>query len=302
MRKPAAQVVVHADDIGMCHGANAAFLELSQLGICTAGSVMVPCPWFLETAELAEEHPELDIGVHLTLNAEKRHYRWRPLTAPGQSAGLTDGDGYFWRTVDELRRHARPEAVEAELIAQIEAALAAGIDVTHLDAHMGGATLVPEFVGIYLKLAETYRVPALVTHSSAAYDSRHNLGEIDAEAFERAGAFGRERGWPVFDQVLETPWERGEDSRAAYGKLFDRVEGGLVFLALHFNAPGEIESIEPATAHIRTQEYEVFRSEAFSRSLADRGWKLTGLKPYRDALRPLSMPSPRREEHESGNS
>jgi predicted glycoside hydrolase/deacetylase ChbG (UPF0249 family) len=284
MRKPAAQVVVHADDIGMCHGANAAFLELSRLGICTAGSVMVPCPWFLETAEMAAKHPELDIGVHLTLNAEKRHYRWRPLTAPGQSAGLTDGDGYFWRTVDELRRHARPEAVEAELTGQVEAALAAGIDVTHLDAHMGAAR-VPEFVGIYLKLAETYRVPALVTRNFAAYDPRHNLGEIDAAAFERAGAFSRERGWPVFDQVLETPWERGDDAQAAYGKLFDRVEGGLVFLALHFNAPGEIESIEPATAHIRTQEYELFRSEAFGRSLADRGWQLTGLRPYRDALR-----------------
>ena len=35
----------------MSHGANAAFLELSRLGTCSSGSVMVPCPWFPEAAE-----------------------------------------------------------------------------------------------------------------------------------------------------------------------------------------------------------------------------------------------------------
>ena len=36
---------------------------------------MVPCPWFLEPAEAAASDPTLDVGVHLTLNAEKRHYK-----------------------------------------------------------------------------------------------------------------------------------------------------------------------------------------------------------------------------------
>ena len=75
------RVVVHQDDVGMCHGANVAFVELSRLGTITCGSVMVPCPWFSEIAELAADDPTLDLGVHLTLTAEKTHYRWRPLTA-----------------------------------------------------------------------------------------------------------------------------------------------------------------------------------------------------------------------------
>ena len=57
--------ILHADDVGMCHGANASFLELSASGAITCGSVMVPCPWFPEMARAAaasacaEAAPEL---------------------------------------------------------------------------------------------------------------------------------------------------------------------------------------------------------------------------------------------------
>ena len=47
------RIVLHQDDVGMCHGANVAFGELSDLGSITSGSVMVPCPWFREAAEMA---------------------------------------------------------------------------------------------------------------------------------------------------------------------------------------------------------------------------------------------------------
>ena len=62
---PDARIVIpHQDDVGMCHGANTAFAAVAGQGFITAGSAMVPCPWFLELAELAAARPELDIGVH----------------------------------------------------------------------------------------------------------------------------------------------------------------------------------------------------------------------------------------------
>ena len=152
------RVVIHQDDVGMCHGANVAFVELSRAGAVTSGSVMVPCPWFSEIAEIAAADRALDLGVHLTLTSEKAHYRWRPITGPPASAGLVDASGYMWRSVTEVRRHADPAAVEVELRAQVEAAIAAGIDVTHLDAHMGTA-LAPEFCAIYLQLGVDHRLP-----------------------------------------------------------------------------------------------------------------------------------------------
>jgi chitin disaccharide deacetylase len=59
----AKRVVVHEDDVGMNHGANMAFLELSKAGICTAVSVMVPCPWFPQAARMARENPDLDLAL-----------------------------------------------------------------------------------------------------------------------------------------------------------------------------------------------------------------------------------------------
>ncbi|MFM8777180.1 MAG: ChbG/HpnK family deacetylase, partial [Actinomycetota bacterium] len=73
-------IVLHQDDVGMCHGANVAFKELSALGSITSGSVMVPCPWFAEAAKMAASDSRLDLGVHLTLTAEKEFYRWRPIS------------------------------------------------------------------------------------------------------------------------------------------------------------------------------------------------------------------------------
>jgi predicted glycoside hydrolase/deacetylase ChbG (UPF0249 family) len=280
----AKRVVVHQDDVGMCHGANVAFVELSHLGVITSGSVMVPCPWFPEIAEVAAADPSLDVGVHLTLTAEKAHYRWGPISGPSPSAGLVDSSGYLWRDVSSVRRHAHPDAVEIELRAQIDRALAAGIDVTHVDAHMGSA-LAPEFCEIYLRLGEAYQVPILLTSTLAGYEpNSHVAGATEADLAPFVG-MARGIGQPVFDVVLETPFKRRETEAAApvYRELLDRVPDGLSFLALHPTAPGEIEVIEPDTAHIRTDEYELFRSEDFRASLS--GFQITGMRPLRDTLR-----------------
>lgn len=278
------QLVVHEDDLGMCHGANVAFLDLSQRGICTSGSVMVPCPWFLEIAAMQADHPALDIGVHLTLNAEKSYYRWRPLTRTTRAAGLTDSDGYAWRTVGELRRHAAPEAVETELRTQIETALNAGIDVTHLDSHMG-ALLCPEFVAVYARVGLDYDLPILLTRSYADYDPRHNLGDLgDGAALAEAVRRTEAAGVAIADQVLETPWVRTSSVQAAYTDLVARLKPGLNFLALHFNAPGEIEAIEPGSAHVRTEEFALFQDGAFTTKLTT-GCDLVGMRAFRDRMR-----------------
>lgn len=270
----------------MCHGANSAFLELTSLGACSSGAVMVPCPWFLEMAEAAAADPAIDLGVHLTLNAEKRHYKWRPLTSPPKSAGLTDDNGFFLADVASTRRRAHPEAVEAELRAQIDAAYAAGIDVTHLDAHMGAA-LSPEFCEIYIRLGIDYRLPILLTSSLSAYSPNDNLVGVTEEAYMRGVETARASGFAIFDAAVQTTWQRpaSKPVEPAYKAIIDGVRDGLTFFCLHFNAPGELEFIEPRSAYIRTQEYELFRSAGFRAWLAEQDLDIIGMRLLRDELR-----------------
>lgn len=278
------RVVMHQDDVGMCHGANVAFLELSSLGLISSGSVMVPCPWFPEIAAAAAADPALDVGVHLTLTAEKEHYRWGPISGPSPAAGLTDPGGYLWRDVTSVRRHADPEAVEVALRAQIDRALAAGIDVTHFDAHMG-ATLAPELCAIYVRLGTDYRLPVLMTSSLAGYAPNNHLEGVAEETYAPFVAAAADSGQPLFDAVLETDWDRTASVAEVYQAKFSAVQPGLTFFALHPNAPGELEVIEPDSAHIRTEEYDLFRSEEFRTWLDAQALERIGMRDLRDALR-----------------
>ncbi len=284
--RPATRLVVHADDVGMNHGANRAFLELSRLGTVSAGSVMVPCPWFSEIAEAAAPDGTLDCGVHLTLNSEMTHYRWGPLSRPSLAAGLLDPHGYLWPDVATLRRHAHPEAVEAEWRCQIERARAAGIDITHLDAHMGSA-LAPEWCERYAALGIELEIPTLLTATLGAYGPSNHLAGADEAPYDRAVTAARAAGMPVFDQVLETDFSRPRGRPAGYEAMLGGLDGGLVYCAFHPNAPGgaEIEVIEPDTCHVRTDEYELFRTPYWMRWLESRPFTLTGVRELRDAWR-----------------
>jgi chitin disaccharide deacetylase len=278
------ELVLHADDVGMCHGANAAFVELSKAGTITSGSVMVPCPWFPELAALARDNDLLDVGVHLTLNAEKSSYRWRPMSHATQSSGLLDADGYLWQDVASVRRHAHPDVVEAEWRAQIDCALAAGIDVTHLDAHMGSA-LAPEWCERYVALGVEYRVPILITKTLSAYGPNNHLAGVDESTFEQFVRTARSARLPIFDAVLETDFGRPAGQPVDYRALIGAATGDLVFCAFHPNAPGEVEVIEPGTCHVRTDEYSLFSSSAWSDWLSDQPFTLIGMRKLRDRYR-----------------
>ncbi|HUW13586.1 MAG TPA: ChbG/HpnK family deacetylase, partial [Anaerolineae bacterium] len=149
-------VIMHADDLGMCHAANTAFAALVESGRPLSGSVMVPCPWFPELAALGRAHPEADIGVHLTLNSEHPLYRWGPVSTRDVTSGLLDPDGYSPSTVEALHSRMSADAAMTEMRTQIERALAAGLDVTHLDAHMA-AVVYPSLLRHYVDLALQFR-------------------------------------------------------------------------------------------------------------------------------------------------
>lgn len=169
-------VIISCDDLGASHAANEGVLHSLHGGLASCASLMVPAPWARHAA--AGCRPGDDIGVHLTLNCEYEAYRFGPIT---HAPSLLSGEGGFPRTVDDLWEHADPAEVLRECRAQIERAVAWGIDVTHLAPHLTAITLRPEFFDVYLELAVEFqlpvRLPSTISEDQAGFPFRRLAAE-----------------------------------------------------------------------------------------------------------------------------
>jgi len=149
------KLLLRVDDIGMCHSVNMAMKQLAETGVRFSTSVMFACPWYLEAVEILKTHPEISVGVHLTLNSEWKNYRWGPILGREAVPSLVDGNGYFFSSHAEFNAHEiKTEEVEKELRAQIARAMQSGLKIDYLDYHMGTAVSRPEFRAIVEKLAK----------------------------------------------------------------------------------------------------------------------------------------------------
>lgn len=156
-------LIIHADDLAVAHSENQASFDAMKKGMVNSASIMVPCPWLPEVAEYAKANPDHDLGLHLTLTSEWKHLKWGPVSDGGELTGLVDSNGYFYDNCTAFASQAKPEAVEAELRAQIKKAKSLGIEPTHLDSHMGCLFFQnPVLFGIYLKLGREFGIPAMV--------------------------------------------------------------------------------------------------------------------------------------------
>ena len=156
-------LIVHADDLGAAHSVDIASIKAFEGGLVNSGSIMIPCPWLSEIATYARNHPEADLGLHLTLTSEWTPYRWGPVLSKDRVASLLDSSGYFYLTESEAASHITPREAEAELRSQIERARSVGIQPTHLDSHMGTLYQNKALFEILLRLARENKLPTRVS-------------------------------------------------------------------------------------------------------------------------------------------
>ena len=276
-------LITHADDVGFSHASNVAGFEAMLRGSLTCASTLVPAPWFMETARLQREHPEADIGVHMTLTAEYETYRWRSLTG-GAGSALHAPDGGMWRDVASVVQHVGPEDARAELRAQVEHALAMGIDVTHLDTHMG-TVILPQYLPAYVDLAIEFRLPLfLVRPSDRRIDALGEGAAVYQAQIDRLDALG----WPVLDHIIHrtlseiAPAEK-EDT---FKRMFAELRPGLTHFLVHPAAGGdELDAMAPGDCAHRAGDYAVFRTPMMREYCESLGIKLTGYRAIRDRLR-----------------
>jgi len=154
-------LIIHADDLAVAHSQDAASFDALDKHAVTSASIMVPCPWLTEVADYAKAHPDADLGLHLTLTAEWKTYRWGPIESKDKVPSLLGPDGYLWPEVAPAVQHIKADDAERELRAQVEHANAMGIHPTHLDSHMGVLFSRPDLMAVYVKVAHDYKLPFL---------------------------------------------------------------------------------------------------------------------------------------------
>ena len=175
----------------------------------------------------------------------------------------------MWRRVAHVRANADPKAVVEEWRSQIERALDAGVDVTHLDTHMGSA-FAPEWSDRYVSLGLDFGIPVLMTRTLGGYGVARHLPDVTEDQHRRAVDRAVEAGMPIVDLVIETDFSRPVGvALDLVSVLRGAVDAGheLVFLALHPCHRGEIESIDPGRSHVRTDEVTVLMHPSWSSTL-----------------------------------
>jgi predicted glycoside hydrolase/deacetylase ChbG (UPF0249 family) len=163
------EVLIRLDDIGMNHSVNMAAQKMAETGLPISVSVQFACPWYQEAVAILKEHPNVSVGIHLTLTAEWKYYRWGPVLGQSAVPSLVDTLGYFHYTTREFSKSGyKLDEVEKELSAQIERALHSGLKITYVDPHMGIALSTPELRALTEKLALKYHL-AISTLSNVTY-------------------------------------------------------------------------------------------------------------------------------------
>lgn len=275
-------VIFHADDLGMCQATVSAYRDLSDAGLLSSAAIMMPCAWAPAAAQAIRNLPAADVGVHWTLTSEWPSYRWAPLTGAAGSR-LVDAEGYFHAGVPEARQ-TDPATVRTELAAQLGRALAWGLDITHVDAHMGAAAH-PRYLPELLELALTHGLPPLLPRQPAAAWQAAGLTGEDAQHAEQAAFALEERGVPLVDHLRMLPLDTGGDHAALARQMLRDLPPGITHFILHpARDTPELRAIcgdWPA----RVANYHALLGPDLRRDVHNLGIQVIGYRPLRGLLR-----------------
>ena len=272
-------LIVNSDDFGMCHAVTQGAIEAMEGGLVTSATLMVPCPWFPHVVRFAGSHPDAAIGVHLTLTAEWSSYRWGPVTPCSLVPSLLDPNGYFWESTREVENNATVEDAEREVRAQIDRALAFGIDVTHLDNHMAtlygietlkpdGSGGRPDLLAMVMRVAKDYGLPFRLPYLPEALP---------------AAAEYRRQGFAILDSLIyETGGVPVARKMAFYKDLIRGLKPGVTEIVIHCGQPTDELRAITSTWDERAADRDVFRSAEMQTFIEEQGITIVGYRALRE--------------------
>ena len=276
-------VILHADDIGMCQASVQAFADLWDFGTVSSGAVMMPCSWAPAAAEMCRNNPGIDMGVHATLTSEWNAYRWGPLSTRDPGSGLVDSAGFLFQTSAEFQQNADPDSVLLELSLQVQRAKEWGIDVSHMDTHMG-SILHPQLLPAYIQAGFSNRIPLMMLRGDSDFLLGMGASPEDVEGYLEIISMLEEQGIPLIDHICFMPLDQPDDQISIAKKLLDECPSGITHFILHpsIDSP-EIRDIADDWQS-RVANYKVFMSKDLKDFLGESGIQMIGYRKLRELL------------------
>ena len=263
------RLVVTADDFGLCPEVNEAVRRAHRDGVLTCASLMIGAAAAAEAVTIARDDG-LAVGLHLTL------VEGRPVLPPARVPDLVDAHGGFRSGPVGLgfrlaaSRRVR-EQVAAECAAQVEAFLATGLAIDHVNAHHH-LHVHPYVLAVVLALARRHRIPAVRVPRQPGVPPAAQALSAAALAPWAARARSRLRGAGIVtNDALFGLYETGAMTEAAWLTVVPRVRPGVTEVYCH-PATATRGVLRETMAHYRhADELAALVSPAVGAALARAG-------------------------------
>lgn len=287
--KGAKVVILHVDDAGMSYDSNEGVFKATTQGVANSTSVMMPCPWVPGFVHYLKQHPQLDAGLHLTLTSEWKDYRWGPLAGKDAVPGLVDEEGAMWPNVEDVVKHATPDEVEKEIIAQLARARTMGFTPTHLDSHMGTLFGSPAFLQRYMKVGMENHIPVMLPGGhDKVIQAEMNAPKQMIEQMQQAGKMLWAAGLPVLDDLNNETYSwpipdsiKNDDTKlqgyktAKYIATLKQLQPGVTMVIMHCTAPTEVFKYISNSGAVRNGDLLTMINPVFKKALEDQHIILT---------------------------
>ena len=208
------------------------------------------------------------------LTSEWKRYRWGPVAGKPAVPGLVDEAGCLWHRVSDVVTHASADEVETEMRAQVDKALAMGIQPTHLDSHMG-TCFQPFYIERYVKIGIEKDIPVMMIGG--------HMQHIAAEAAQFKPMLRSlaqklwDAGLPVLDDLVTRPtnakdYDKRKDELMA---LLRDMKPGVTQIIVHCTEPTEVFSYISGSGAARQAELRLMTDPDIKAFIENEGIVLT---------------------------
>ncbi len=181
------QIIINADDFGLCQSVNKAVAQAHTDGVLTSATVMANMPAAREAIDIAKKLPNLGVGVHLNI------FEGHALSTDKLVHCLLDSKGQFALSPSKLAllslgTSTIKNAVRIEFAAQIQWAIDNGLRPTHIDSHKHIHSF-PVIFPMVCELAGQFGISAI--------RFTYEPGKVCQTPWPLPGKGGRKRAWLI---------------------------------------------------------------------------------------------------------